>query len=97
MNLIPPIVYPESDGKPMSDNTRQFRWIQTLAANIAALFHDRADVFVCGNQNWYPVEGHPEIVAAARVAELSRRVLRGQATSDEAAELQRLLDAESPA
>ena len=62
-----PIVYPESDGKPMSDNTRQFRWIQTLAANIAALFHDRADVFVCGNQNWYPVEGHPEIVAAPDV------------------------------
>ncbi|MFO0930298.1 MAG: Uma2 family endonuclease [Gemmataceae bacterium] len=67
MNLIPPIVYPESDGKPMSDNTRQFRWIQTLAANIAALFHDRADVFVCGNQNWYPVQGHPEIVAAPDV------------------------------
>src|SRR5581483_2068130 len=32
MNLIPtpslftPIVYPDSDGLPMSDNTKQFRW-----------------------------------------------------------------------
>jgi Uma2 family endonuclease len=62
--LLPPsgpIVYPESDGLPMSDNTRQFHWIYVLFGNLAALFADRADVFVCGNQFWYPVEGHPEI------------------------------------
>jgi Uma2 family endonuclease len=62
--LLPPsspVVYPESDGLPMSDNTRQFLWIQLIFANLAALFADRADVFVCGNQFWYPVEGHPEI------------------------------------
>jgi Uma2 family endonuclease len=59
-----PIDYPESDGQPMSDNTRQFRWITVLAGNIAALFRDRQDVFVCGNQNWYPVQGEPEICAA---------------------------------
>src|SRR5262245_43012287 len=61
------MVYPESDGQPMSDNTRQFRWIVSLADNLAALFRDRDDVFVCGNQNWYPVEGEPEIVAAPDV------------------------------
>jgi Uma2 family endonuclease len=60
-------IYPESDGKPMADNTKQFRWIVTLADNLQALFHDRPDVFVSGNQNWYPVEGEPETVAAPDV------------------------------
>jgi Uma2 family endonuclease len=62
-----PIIYPESDGQPMADNTRQFRWIFTLAGNLAALFRHRDDVFVSGNQNWYPVKGEPEIVAAPDV------------------------------
>jgi Uma2 family endonuclease len=56
-----PILYPDSDGKPMSDNTKQFRWIATLYANLAALYRDHADVFVAGDLLWYPVEGHPEI------------------------------------
>ncbi len=55
------IVYPENDGKPMSDNTLQFEWIQRLTANLAALFRGRADVFVGGDLLWYPVEGFPEI------------------------------------
>jgi Uma2 family endonuclease len=54
------IIYPESDGLPMSENTRQFRWIVTLAGNLGALYREREDVFVCGNQFWYPVEGEPE-------------------------------------
>jgi Uma2 family endonuclease len=58
------IFYPESDGQPMSDNTRQFRWIYIFAGNLAILFDDREDVFVCGNQNWYPIEGEPEICQA---------------------------------
>ncbi len=62
-----PIVYPESDGLPMADNTRQFVWIVVLYGNLAALFRDRPDVFVSGNQNWYPVEGHPEVCAAPDV------------------------------
>jgi Uma2 family endonuclease len=56
--------YPESDGKPMADNTLQFDWILKIAANLKVLFHDRPDVFASGNQFWYPVEGHPEIVQA---------------------------------
>ena len=56
-----PIFYPESDGLPMSDNTRQFRWIVVLADNLQALFCERDDVFVSGNQFWYPVVGEPEI------------------------------------
>jgi Uma2 family endonuclease len=55
------IVYPDSDGLPISDNTKQLRWIFTLYGNLVALFRDRLDVFVAGNLLWYPVEGQPEI------------------------------------
>jgi Uma2 family endonuclease len=64
---FPAVVYPDSDGTPMADNTRQFRWIGTLYGNLAALFHDRADVFVSGNQFWYPVEGEPSVCTAPDV------------------------------
>jgi Uma2 family endonuclease len=60
----PPIVYPESDGKPLAENTLQLRWIITLVTNLMGLFHDRDDVFIGGDQNWYPVEGRPDIVLA---------------------------------
>jgi Uma2 family endonuclease len=56
-----PTVYPDSDGKPMADNTLQFRWIQTIEGNLEALFRDRPDVFVAGDNLWYPVKGYPEI------------------------------------
>jgi Uma2 family endonuclease len=62
-----PIVYPESDGLPMADNTKQLRWIVVLFGNLAALFRERDDVFVAGNLFWYPVEGHPDIVYAPDV------------------------------
>ncbi len=50
------IVYPESDGKPMADNTIQARWIFVLFGNLAALFRSAADVFVAANLYWYPRE-----------------------------------------
>ncbi|MFO0845227.1 MAG: Uma2 family endonuclease [Gemmataceae bacterium] len=62
-----PVVYPDSDGKPMADNTKQFRWIQTIEGNLEALYRDRQDVFVAGDNLWYPVEGHPEIRTAPDV------------------------------
>jgi Uma2 family endonuclease len=55
------IDYPESDGKPIADTSRQFDWIVKLANNLQALFHNQPDVFVCGDQFWYPVEGQPAI------------------------------------
>src|SRR5687767_4834787 len=73
MNMIPPrptaevIIYPESDGLPMADNDKQFRWIYTLYGNIAALFRDHQDVKVGGNMFWYPVEGNSEIRVAPDV------------------------------
>jgi Uma2 family endonuclease len=58
------IVYPESDGKPTSDNTKQRRWIRLIECNLLALYRDDPAVFVAGDLLWYPVEGFPEIRAA---------------------------------
>ena len=55
------IIYPDSDGKPMSDNTLQFRWITTIKWGLDALFRHDPDVFVAGDLLWYPVEGKPKI------------------------------------
>ena len=57
------IVYPDSDGKPMADNTLQFQWIVTLKENLDA----RRPDFVAGNLLWYPVEGQPKIRQAPDV------------------------------
>ncbi|MEO7912798.1 MAG: Uma2 family endonuclease [Roseiflexaceae bacterium] len=57
----PKIVYPESDGQPMADNTKQFRWIVTIEGGLDALFKDDPNVFVAGDLLWYPVEGQPNI------------------------------------
>jgi Uma2 family endonuclease len=51
------IVYPESDGLPMADNSIQFRWIVVLFGNLTALFADVVNVLVGGNLFWYPREG----------------------------------------
>jgi hypothetical protein len=50
----PPIVYPESDGKPMSDHTKQFRWIVVIQQNLEWLFAADPLVFVAGDLLWYP-------------------------------------------
>jgi Uma2 family endonuclease len=55
------IVYPESDGKPMADNTKQYRWIVTIEGGLEELFENDPNVFVAGDFLWYPVKGHPEI------------------------------------
>jgi len=60
----PEIIYPESDGKPMADNTKQFRWILTIQQNIDWLYADYPQVFVAGDLLWYPVEGQTQIAAA---------------------------------
>jgi Uma2 family endonuclease len=61
------IVYPESDGEPMADNSKQLRWIVVLYGNLSAWYRDAADVFVGGNQNWFPREGEPELYKAPDV------------------------------
>jgi Uma2 family endonuclease len=57
----PQIVYPERDGQPMADNTKQFRWIVTIENGLDALFKDDPNVFVAGDLLWYAVEGKPNI------------------------------------
>src|SRR5438309_5827087 len=54
------VIYPDSDGQPMADNTLQFRWIVTIKEGLGVLFMDRPDVFVAGDLLWYPVEGDPK-------------------------------------
>ena len=61
------IIYPDSDGKPMADNTIQVRWIVLIKENLELIFADAPDVFVAGDLLWYPVEGHPEICVAPDV------------------------------
>ena len=58
------IIYPDSDGQPIADNTKQFRWIVLIKENLEILFTDNPDVFVAGDLLWYPVEGKPEIRVA---------------------------------
>ncbi|KKI98569.1 Uma2 family endonuclease [Prochlorothrix hollandica] len=58
------ILYPDSDGQPMADNTLQFRWIMLLKENLEVMFAEDPQVFVAGDLLWYPVEGHPEIAKA---------------------------------
>jgi len=53
----PEVVYPDSDGQPMADNTLQFDWITTIKGNLDAVFLEDPDVFVAGDLLWYPVEG----------------------------------------
>ena len=63
----PKIVYPDSDGQPMSDNTLQFKWIVTIEGGLDALFIDDPKVFVAGDLLWYPIEGKPGIRSAPDV------------------------------
>ena len=60
----PEIVYPESDGKPMADNTKQFAWIVKIKENLEVLFKSNPDVFVAGDLFWYPVKGSNRIKLA---------------------------------
>src|ERR1051325_2364892 len=60
----PAVVYPESDGLPLSDNTKQFRWIMTIEGGLDAQYLDDPNVFVAGNLLWYPVEGDNKVRSA---------------------------------
>ncbi|NER20495.1 MAG: hypothetical protein F6J96_07200 [Symploca sp. SIO1C2] len=59
-------LYPESDGKPLSDNTVQFRLITTIQGGIDALFADDPNIFVAGDLLWYPVEAVESVEGVAK-------------------------------
>jgi Uma2 family endonuclease len=65
--LKPDVIYPDSDGQPMSDNTKQFRWILTVQQNIDWWFANDPNIFVAGDLLWYSVEGEPKIRQAPDV------------------------------
>jgi Uma2 family endonuclease len=46
----PEIIYPDTDGKPMSDNTKQFRYIVIIKENLELLFADNPNVFIAYQQ-----------------------------------------------
>lgn len=62
-----PIIYPDSDGQPMADNTIQFRWITVIYYNLAWLYANIPNVFVAGDLLWYPVEGNNKLRQAPDV------------------------------
>lgn len=77
------VIYPTSDGQPMADNTKQFRWIVMIQGGLEALFRDNPNVFVAGDLLWYPVEGMPDIRRAPDVL-----VVFGRPKGDRGAYLQ---------
>src|SRR6185437_6088363 len=52
------VVYPDTDGEPMAENTLQFEWIVTIKEGLERAFRDDPNVFVAGDLFWYPVEGN---------------------------------------
>src|SRR4051812_33781623 len=63
----PEIEYPDSDGKPMSDHTLQYKWIVVIREGLAGQFAEDRDIFVGANLLWYPIEGKPTIRGAPDV------------------------------
>jgi Uma2 family endonuclease len=63
-NIASEVIYLESDGQPMADNTKQFRWIVTIKENLEILFTSQSDVFIAGDLFWYPVKDNPNIKQA---------------------------------
>ena len=59
--------YPDNDGKPMADNTIQFRWIMMLYTHLAAQYRDDANTFVAGDHLIYPTEGENKLRQAPDV------------------------------
>ena len=51
--------YPDSDGKPMADNTLQWDWMVKIVGELRELFAGQ-QVFVAGDLLWYPVQGDPK-------------------------------------
>ena len=53
-------MYPECDGKRLSESMPQARWIFLLYGNLCAMC-SRRDAFVAADNLWYPVEGRPDL------------------------------------
>ncbi|MBI2379126.1 MAG: Uma2 family endonuclease [Deltaproteobacteria bacterium] len=63
LHAVDDVEYPDSDGQPMADNTKQFDLIVLIKLNIDDAIPD----FVGGNILWYPEKGNPKVRAAPDV------------------------------
>ncbi len=60
----PEVVYPESDGAPIAENTKQFEYIVAVKVGLDRVFVNDPNVFVAADLFWYPVEGDNKIRTA---------------------------------
>ena len=58
------VMYPESDGRRIAENTKQFEYIVMIKGGLDAEFADDPEVFVAGDLLWYPVEGRRKLRTA---------------------------------
>jgi Uma2 family endonuclease len=56
---IEEIIYPISDGEPMADGDKQWKWIVRIKLGFEAVFQNQ-EVYVTGDTFWYPVQGDNE-------------------------------------
>lgn len=61
------LIYPDSDGQPMADNTQQFALIVWIKENLERVYAQDPNVFVAGDLLWYPVEGNNKLRQAPDV------------------------------
>ncbi|MDX2302065.1 MAG: Uma2 family endonuclease [Microscillaceae bacterium] len=61
------LTYPESDGKPMAENTEHYDLLTMIKSALDVLFEDNPEVFIAGDLLWYPVKGDPKIKVAPDV------------------------------
>ena len=50
------LLFPDSDGQPMADNTEQYEWIVKIKENLEIIFVDNPKVFIAGDLLWYPLK-----------------------------------------
>jgi Uma2 family endonuclease len=58
------IEYPDNNGEPLSDNSKQFELIFLLVGGLAAMYDHAPDVAVHGDLLWYPVQGNNQLSRA---------------------------------
>jgi Uma2 family endonuclease len=59
--IKPEVLYPDSDGESIANNTIQYQYIGAIQVGLDAMFANNPDVFVAADLLWYPVEGRPDV------------------------------------
>ncbi|MDJ0583028.1 Uma2 family endonuclease [Crocosphaera sp.] len=50
------LLFPDSDGQPMADNTEQYEWVVKIKENLEIIFVYNPNVFIAGDLLWYPLK-----------------------------------------